>query len=177
MQTEASQEIVIRRRQDSDVTACAELLREVYELDGYPVEGVADAVGWMYPEGLIAAWVAGPPGEVLGHAAVCEPQEDDAAARMLTDRTGIQPTNIAVLARLFVGPRARNRGAGKQLAEAALRHTVEIGRSAVFDVMEKDTSAIRIYERMGCVLLGRTSHRIAGDKTVPALCYAGPGVL
>jgi ribosomal protein S18 acetylase RimI-like enzyme len=168
----------VRRRTDADVSACAELLREVYALDGYPVEGVDDAEGWMYPVGLIAAWVAvEASGEVLGHAAVCEPNDDDAAVPMLIDRAGGSKSDIVVLARLFVGPAARGRGLGRSLANAALDYAREKRLRAVFDVMEKDRNAIRIYEQMGCVLLGHTSHQIAGGRTVPALCYAAPGVL
>jgi ribosomal protein S18 acetylase RimI-like enzyme len=174
-ESQSNQDAVrIRLRTDADVPECAALLREVYALDAYPVEGVDDAEGWMYPVGMMAAWVAGEPGKVLGHAAVCEPN-GDAAVSMLVARTGVAESDIAVLARLFVGPNARGRGVGRFLADAALAYTVDKRLRAVFDVMEKDRSAISMYERMGCVLLGRTSHHVADGRTIPALCYAAPG--
>jgi hypothetical protein len=43
--------------------------------------------------------------------------------------------------------------------------------------MEKDRAAIKMNERMGCVLLGRTVHHVADGQTIPALCYAAPGVV
>ncbi len=168
--------VQIRARTDADVPECAALLREVYALDGYPVEGVADAEGWMYPVGLMTAFVAGETGGLLGHAAVCEPN-GDAAVEMLVAQTGAAESEIAVLARLFVGPKARGRGVGRMLGEAALAYAAEKRLRAVFDVMEKDRTAISMYERMGCVLLGRTLHHIAGGRTIPALCYAAPGAV
>ncbi|WP_433301040.1 GNAT family N-acetyltransferase [Actinoplanes sp. CA-030573] len=177
--TEPSSEqdaVRIRVRTDADVPECAALLREVYALDGYPVEGVDDAEGWMYPAGLMAAFVASEPKGLLGHAAVCEPN-GDAAVAMLVARTGATESEIAVLARLFVGPKARGRGVGRMLAEAALAYASASRLRAVFDVMEKDRTAISMYERMGCVLLGRTLHHVADGRTIPALCYAAPGAV
>ncbi|WP_306213117.1 GNAT family N-acetyltransferase [Actinoplanes sp. RD1] len=145
--------------------------------DGYPVEGADYAESWMHPEGSLSARVAGSSGEVLGHAAICDLEDGDAAAAMLMKRLDIPATEIAVLARLFVGPTARRSGTGQRLAEAALAYAVEHRRRAVFDVMEKDSAAIRMYERLGCVMLGRTSHQVAGGRVVPALCFAAPGVL
>ncbi len=170
------EDVQIRPRTDADVPECAALLREVYVLDGYPVEGVDDAEGWMYPVGLIAAFVASEPKGLLGHAAVCEPN-GDAAVSMLVARTGAAESEIAVLARLFVGPKARGRGIGLMLANAALDYAATKRLRAVFDVMEKDRTAISMYERMGCVLLGRTLHQVANGRAIPALCYAAPGAV
>ncbi|MBL7260751.1 GNAT family N-acetyltransferase [Paractinoplanes lichenicola] len=167
--------VQVRPRTDADVPECAALLREVYELDGYPVEGVDDATGWMYPAGLIAAFVAVEPGKILGHAAVCEPGEGDAAVSLLIERTGAATSEIAVLARLFVGPAARGKGAGRKLADAALSYATDKRLRAVFDVMEKDHTAISMYEKMGCVFLGSTSHHLADGSVFPARCYAAPG--
>ncbi|WP_433793289.1 N-acetyltransferase family protein [Actinoplanes sp. CA-252034] len=169
--------VQVRPRAEADVPECAALLREVYALDGYPVEGVDDATAWMYPEGLMAAWVADEQGQVLGHAAVCEPGEGDAAVAMLIERTGIAESEIAVLARLFVGPTARGKGAGRMLADAALSYAADKRLRAVFDVMEKDRSAIGMYEKMGCVFLGSTSHHLADGSIIPARCYAAPGAI
>ncbi|WP_239118244.1 GNAT family N-acetyltransferase [Paractinoplanes ferrugineus] len=69
------------------------------------------------------------------------------------------------------------RGVGRMLAEAALAYAAGKRLRAVFDVMEKDRTAISMYERMGCVLLGRTLHHVAGGRTIPALCYAAPGAV
>ena len=170
-------EIMIRNRTDADVPACADLLRQVFAIDGYPVEGVADAEGWMYPEGLLSAWVATKNDEILGHTAVCKPQSGDASAEMLVARSKVQRSEIAVLARLFVGPNARGAGLGQRLAAVALEYASENNLHAVFDVMEKDQAAIRIYDNLGCVLLGRTSHHVPDGRVFSALCYAAPGTV
>jgi ribosomal protein S18 acetylase RimI-like enzyme len=172
----AMQEPWIRPRTDADIPSCATLLRQVHALDGYPVEGVDDADGWMQPEGLMAAWVAGEAGDVLGHAAICEPH-GDAAVSMLVARTGVAESEVAVLARLFVGPAARGRGLGKMLAQTAFDYASLKRRKAVFDVMEKDHAAISMYERMGCVLLGRTSYEVSTNHAVHVCCYAAPRVI
>jgi ribosomal protein S18 acetylase RimI-like enzyme len=173
--SEGQAEVRIRPRTDADVPECAALLREVYALDGYPVEGVDDATGWMYPAGMMAAWVAYEPSRVLGHVAVCEPEDGDAAVSMLAERTGVTESEIAVLVRLFVGPAARGRRAGRKLASAAFDSATEKRLRVVFDVMEKDRSAISMYEKMGCTFLGSTSHHVADGTTIPARCYAAPG--
>jgi GNAT superfamily N-acetyltransferase len=167
----------IRPRTDADVPECAALLREVYALDGYPVEGVDDAPGWMYPPGMMAAWVAEVHGRLLGHATVCEPGEGDAAVSMIVAQTGVAESEIAVLARLFVGPSARGRGAGGMLIGAVFDYATDKKMRVVFDVMEKDRSAINMYERKGCAFLGSTSHYIANAVAIPARCYAAPGAV
>jgi ribosomal protein S18 acetylase RimI-like enzyme len=172
---DAQAAVRIRPRTDADVPECAALLREVYALDGYPVEGVDDAVGWMYPAGMMSSWVAEESGRVLGHVAVCEPREGDAAVSMIVEKTGIAKSDVAVLARLFIGPAARGKGAGRMLARAAFDYAKENRFCVVFDVMEKDRSAIGMYESMGCVFLGSTSHHVPSGGTFLARCYAAPG--
>jgi hypothetical protein len=43
--------------------------------------------------------------------------------------------------------------------------------------MEENRTAISVYERVGCVLLGRTLHHVVDDRTIPALGYAAPGAV
>jgi len=172
----ADSEALVRVRTQEDIPGCAKVLREVYEVDGYPVEGVEDAEGWLFPDGLIEAWVAGPSDGILGHALASEPR-GEAAVEMFVERTGLDESKVAVLARLFVAPAARGRSLGQELAGAAMRYTQSHGRRAVFDVMAKDRAAIRLYERVGCVRLGTTMHTFGDGQQVPAYCYAAPGAL
>lgn len=164
---------VVRPRTDADIEGCAHALREVHRVDGYPVEGVADAVGWLWPSGLMQAWVAGEPDRILGHVAMCEPR-GEAAVTMLVAGTDLTEAEIAVVARLFVVPSARRRSLGQRLAAAAFGYAADRGRRVVFDVMAKDRDAIRLYERLGCVRLGATSHRFGDGETTTAYCYAAP---
>jgi ribosomal protein S18 acetylase RimI-like enzyme len=163
----------VRRRAAADISACVCALKEVHESDGYPVEGVGEAEKWLSPDGLIQAWVVGKPDSILGHAALCRPQ-GEAAVTMLIDRTGLGEDRIAVIARLFVVPRARGHSLGQHLALAAFNLARQLGRRVVFDVMAKDTAAIRLYERLGCERLGATAHTFGAGQHVPAYCYAAP---
>ncbi|GAA4209981.1 GNAT family N-acetyltransferase [Actinocatenispora rupis] len=167
------QDSQIRVRTPDDIPACVRGLKEVYESDGYPVEGVSDAEGWLFPDGLLEAWVAEEGGEVLGHAAACEPR-GEAAVTMLIDQTGMTEDQIAVIARLFVVPRGRGKSFGQRLAFAAFEYAQRLGRRIVFDVMTKDQAAIRLYERLGCVRLGTTTHVFGDGQEVPAYCYVAP---
>lgn len=163
----------VRVRTEADIAGCAHALREVHRVDGYPVEGVADAVGWLWPPGLLQAWVAGDPDEIVGHVAICEPR-GEAAVSMLMEQTSLTESEIAVVARLFVVPGARRRSLGQRLASAAFSYAGNHDRRVVFDVMAKDQDAIRLYERLDCMRLGTTSHHFGDGETVLAYCYAAP---
>lgn len=166
----------VRRRTAADIASCVEALKKVYEADGYPVEGVVDAEAWLFPDGLLQAWVVGDPDDILGHVAISEPR-GEAAVEMLLERTSLTTDQIAVIARLFVVPAARRRSLGQYLAAAAMQYAQRRDLRVVFDVMTKDEAAIRLYERSGCVRLGETTHRFGDGQEVPAYCYAAPGVL
>lgn len=159
----------IRPRTENDLPACATVLREVHAKDGYPVEGVDDALGWLTPPGLTAAWVAELDGEIVGHALVSEPH-DEAAVRLWNKKSD-QP--VYVLARLFVTPSARGGQLGGKLTEKAMQWAQECGHRLVLDVMEKDRVAIRLYEKLGWLYLGDIEHQI-NARAIPARAYCSP---
>lgn len=159
----------IRSRQPDDLPACVSALKEVHAKDGYPVEGVADALGWLTPPGLTAAWIAEVDGRLVGHALVSEPREEEAV--QLWHQQSDQAAKV--LARLFVLPEARGARIGELLTLAATKRAKERGQRLVLDVMEKDRSAIRLYQRLGWVALGAISHKVGG-QTVAARAYVSP---
>lgn len=161
----------VRVRTAQDIPASVRALEEVYAEDGYPVEGVDQAEKWLFPEGLIRAWVAGDPTNILGHATLCQAQ-NEAAASMLIERTKLDRKQVAVLARLFVVPAARGQKLGEALTRTAMEYARQRGLHVVLDVMAKDQAAIRLYERLGFVRLGTTMHTFGGDRQAPAYCYA-----
>ncbi|MGW9555461.1 N-acetyltransferase family protein [Nocardiopsis sp. NPDC055551] len=159
----------IRPRTENDLPACAAALREVHAKDGYPVEGVDDALGWLTPPGLTAAWVAELDGKAVGHVLVSEPHDE--AAVMLWKEKSDQP--VYVLARLFVTPAARGHRLGGKLTEAAMQWAQERGHRLVLDVMEKDQKAIRLYENLDWARLAAIQHDVAGTS-IPAQAYVSP---
>lgn len=159
----------IRPRVENDLPACVTALREVHAKDGYPVEGVDDALGWLTPEGFSAGWVAELDGKVVGHALVSEPQAEEAVR--LWEEKSDQP--VYVLARLFITPEARGYRLGGKLTETATQWAQERDHRLVLDVMEKDRAAIRLYEDLGWSYLGDIDHQVDG-RVVPARAYAAP---
>ncbi|MFC9090319.1 GNAT family N-acetyltransferase [Nocardiopsis dassonvillei] len=159
----------IRQREDRDLPACAAVLKEVHAKDGYPVEGVDDALGWLTPDGLVAAWVAESDDRLLGHICVTEERGEE-AARLWRARDS-RP--VGVLARLFVSPAARGCRLGEKLTRAAMEDAERRGWRLVLDVMEKDRAATRVYEKLGWESLGEIWHVVEGRR-VPAFAYVSP---
>ncbi len=166
-----SRRLRIRQRTSRDLDTCAQVLVAVHERDGYPVEGVADPHTWLTPPGLLWAWVAELDRRVVGHVSVSRPTGEDAVT-MLDSSSG--EDTVGVLARLFVDPTARGLGLGERLVQTVTDEASAAGRRLVLDVMTKDQSAIRLYERLGWRYLGSTCHEVDGDECVPAYCYVSP---
>ncbi|MEU4143254.1 GNAT family N-acetyltransferase [Streptomyces parvulus] len=165
--------VTVRPFSDDDLTGAAEALVEVHETDGYPVEGVDDPEAWIKSEDVLAAWIAESDGRIVGHVAVMKPQ-GEAAADLWVKQSGDDMGHVGVLARLFVVQSARKQAAGRQLMEAAVSHARDHGLRLVLDVMVKDASAIRLYERLGWRKIGETIHHFGNGETIPAVCYVSP---
>lgn len=168
-------DVVIRRRQQSDLAALAEVLVRVYARDGYPVEGVDDPEAWIAPPAELAAWTAVLGQEVIGHVALARARDDDDSAALWQRATSGDIGRLTILARLFVDPGCRNVGAGSLLMGAARRFADEHGLAIAFDVMLKDSAAIRLYEKLGYQRLGTIVHEYSGGKVEAAAVYFLPG--
>jgi ribosomal protein S18 acetylase RimI-like enzyme len=164
----------IRLRTPGDIQQCARRLIEVHELDGYPVEGVAEPEAWLSPPGLVRSWVGELDGSIIGHVLVATPGPSDDAAALWTNQSQDRESNILVLARLFVGPAGRNHGVGEKLTRAVMAEAAECSVRLVLDVMEKDRAAIRLYERLGWQNIGATRHRFGDGRETAAQCYVAP---
>ncbi|MFE7383479.1 GNAT family N-acetyltransferase [Streptomyces zhihengii] len=165
--------MTIRPFTDEDLAGAAAALVEVHHTDGYPVEGVDDPEAWIKSEDVLAAWVAEDGGRIVGHVAVMKPQ-GEAAVELWIKRSGDSVDHVGVLARLFVVRSARKKAAGRRLMEAAVSHARAHGLRLVLDVMVKDASAIRLYERLGWRKIGETVHHFGSGETIPAVCYVSP---
>ena len=173
MTEQPTPETTVRVRQSEDLEASTEALIKVHSTDGYPVEGVDDPQAWLMPTGLLRAWVGELDGKVVGHVLITTPQDGDAAAKAWANK-GNPVERIAVLGRLFVLPEARRHSLGKQLVRATSAYADEQGLRLVLDVMEKDTAAIRLYERLGWRRIGMTLHDSGRGEDIPAYCYISP---
>ncbi|MFJ1595594.1 GNAT family N-acetyltransferase [Streptomyces sp. NPDC088261] len=165
--------VVVRPFEDSDLPGAASALVDVHETDGYPVEGIEDPEAWIRSDDTLAAWVAESDGKIVGHVAVMRALHE-AAVELWTKQSGDDESHIGVLARLFVVRTARKHATGQQLTEAATAYARARGLRLVLDVMTKDASAIRLYERLGWRKIGETVHHYGDSESIPAVCYVSP---
>ncbi|MEU3228144.1 GNAT family N-acetyltransferase [Streptomyces sp. NPDC006976] len=162
----------IRPLEDADVPEVAAALIEVHATDGYPVEGVEHPEAWITPPGVVKAWVAHR-GGVVGHVAIMK-AEREGAVTLWQRQSGEAEARIGVLARLFVVRSARKHAVGERLMRAAMDYAEENGLRLVLDVMDKDESAIRLYERLGWHFIGGATHHYGDGQQIPAKCYVWP---
>ncbi|MFC4498846.1 MULTISPECIES: GNAT family N-acetyltransferase [Streptomyces] len=165
---------VIRPFEDTDLPGAAAALTDVHATDGYPVEGVARPEEWLRSEDVLASWVAEVEGRIVGHVAVMRPRGEGAVS-LWAEQSADDEQHIGVLARLFVVRDVRNRAVGAQLVRTAMGYGVSHGRRLVLDVMVKDQAALRLYERLGWLRTGRTTHHFGAGQSIEAICYAAPG--
>ena len=170
----APTKVLIRERRPEDLDALGDILREVYERDGYPVEGVADPQAWLTGAGILGAWVAILDNQLVGHVQISEPNASDAAANLWADKAGVPLDRLAVGGRLFVSQRGRGHRIGQELTATATHTAQSLGRRAVLDVMAKDEAAIATYERLGWQRFGTITHTFNDGDSVPAYAYVSP---
>lgn len=163
--------VTIRPRREEDIPALAAVLVRVHELDGYPVEGVADPEGWLRHDNELQSWTAIEDGEAVGQITLTSATPEDETTRVWRNHTGGDIQRLAIPARLFVDIDHRAGGTGRRLMEAALDLAQERGLSVAFDVMLKDRAAIRLYERLGAKRIAEVAHRFGDDRAEPAAIY------
>jgi GNAT superfamily N-acetyltransferase len=163
--------LTIRPRRDEDLPDLAAVLVRVHAQDGYPVEGVADPEGWLRHPNELQSWTAVEDGQPIGQITLTRAVPDDDAARVWQEHTGGDIDGLAIPVRLFVDPDHRGSGAGRLLMEAAVQFAQTQGLAIAFDVMLKDRSAIRLYERLGAERVTDLTHHYGDGLTEPAAVY------
>jgi GNAT superfamily N-acetyltransferase len=166
----------IRPRLETDLPACEQLVRVVYELDGYPGHWPRDLRDFLAQPDAIAAWVALMNGEVVGHVALL-PDSSDASMDLAMAATGLALERLGFVSRLFVSPEVRRHGVGRRLLEAAAPFARERGLHPVLDVVTRFQPAIDLYESSGWTRAGVVTARIPGGVTLEEFVYVGPDVL
>ncbi|WNI16254.1 GNAT family N-acetyltransferase [Actinacidiphila sp. ITFR-21] len=168
---------VVRPMRDQDVAGAAAALVEVHGTDGYPVYGVARPEATVRPPGVVRAWVAEADGVIVGHVAVRRPQGDEGAVALWREQSGEDDSRIGVVSRLFVVRGARGQAVGERL----MREAMSFGRARslrlVLDVVERDSAAVRLYERLGWRAIGGAQHPYGDGRRVAVRCYVGPDLL
>lgn len=164
----------VRRRDEGDLGDCLEVLAEVHEVDGYPVNWPQCPADWLARPTQLAAWVAELDGRIVGHLALSPAGADDVAPALWSSRAGTAVADTGVLSRLFVSPAARGHGIGALLMSQAVRAARERGLHPVLDVVASDSAAAALYERLGWSLLAVVDQRWSPEQTVKVHCYAAP---
>jgi Acetyltransferase (GNAT) family len=101
--------VLIRPRRDSDLAACAGLVRDVHALDRYPRFLPEDLTSFLAPPATYGSWVAEHGGQVTGHIALL-PHGLPSALQTASNALGRPADQLAVVARLLVSPKARGKG-------------------------------------------------------------------
>jgi GNAT superfamily N-acetyltransferase len=156
----------IRARRPDDIDACVGVLVDVHAADGYPLYWPADPPKWLTPDTLLTAWVAvNEEKTVVGHVALCS-AIGDPAAPLWSAASSLAPEHLAVVAKLFVGPRARSRGLGAALLAAACAEARARSLRPALEVLDHDRGAIALYERVGWLRVASTpaSWATEGDR-------------
>jgi GNAT superfamily N-acetyltransferase len=137
--------LTIRTRGPEDIPTLISILSDVYNLTKYPVDGPPSFPARFRASNALTSIVALHDGTLVGHAE-------------LQDTTGLNPVvvksltssgpldSFAALVSLFVDPKMQGKGIGAQLVEEALAWGKANGRRLVLIVLDKDTTAIRLYE-------------------------------
>jgi GNAT superfamily N-acetyltransferase len=165
--------VLIRPRTDADLPACAALVREVHAADGYPRHLPADLTSFLSPADPYGSWIAGHDGEIAGHIALVR-RSVPAAMELAAGALGRREDQLAVVARLFVAPRARGAGAGRLLLNTATAEAAARGLWPVLDVDTELTAAIALYESRGWTRAGTITVRFKDGNTLSEHVYLGP---
>ena len=165
--------MLIRPRRDSDLAACAGLVREVHALDRYPRFLPEDLSSFLGAPGVYSCWVAGHSGDVAGHVALL-PRGVPSALEIASNALGRPADQLAVIARLFVCPRARGKGARRLLLETATAEALSRGLWPVLDVDTDLAPAIALYESSGWVRAGTVTVRFRDGNFLDEYVYLGP---
>lgn len=160
-------------RQPRHEPELAAVLRRVYEADGYPVEGIAEPIAWLHTPQQLRSWTALVAGKPVGHVTLFKASSEDDAATLWLEQERGDIEDLALVGRLFVDPSARRLGLATKLMKTAIQYAHTRGLAVAFDVVEKDTAAMSLYEGMGCEQIGTVTHRYSGD-TIAARVYVVP---
>ena len=135
---------------------CVELLRDVHERGGYPINWPADPARWLSPESALGSWVAVGDGPVVGHVVLTAVDDH------------------AEVERLFVDPNATRQGIGRQLLDHCVRTAAGLGRKLSLEVVDNRGPAVQLYRRAGWRETRRTPIDWAGEHASELIHFTAP---
>jgi GNAT superfamily N-acetyltransferase len=140
--------VTIRPRAPSDVPTLIEILTDVWNLTKYPVDGPPSFPSRFQSTKALHSIVALYDGKLVGHA---ELQDASGLNPLVVESlTSCAPlSSYAAFVSLFVDPAMQGKGVGARLVTEAMVWAKAQGRRLALIVLDKDTAAIRMYERMG----------------------------
>jgi GNAT superfamily N-acetyltransferase len=140
--------VTIRPRAPSDVPTLIEILTDVWNLTKYPVDGPPSFPSRFQCTKALHSIVALYNGKPVGHA---ELQDASGLNPLVVEPlTSYAPlSSYAALVSLFVDPAMQGKGIGARLVKEAMVWARVQGKRLVLVVLDKDTAAIRMYEKMG----------------------------
>lgn len=165
--------MLIRPRRDDDLAVCADLVREVHVRDRYPRFLQADIGSFLALSNPYGCWVADQNGEVVGHIALVPPSIPS-ATELAAQALGRREDQLAVVARLFVSPRARGQGAGRLLLNTATAEAAARGLWPVLDVDTELAGAVALYESQNWTRAGEITVRWSDGRTMTEYVYLAP---
>jgi GNAT superfamily N-acetyltransferase len=165
--------VLLRPRVDSDITACANLVREVHAADRYPRFLPDDLGSFLIQPGSYGSWVADRSEEIVGHVALV-PRAAQPVMEIACNALGLPASRLAVVARLFVSPRARGNGIGRLLLDAATAQADSLGLRPVLDVDTDLASAIALYEGRCWIRAGTVTLQFSNGRSLKEHIYLGP---
>lgn len=149
-------DVTVSDRTPADLSACVELLKEVYAEDDYPAFWPEDPAAWIANGRELHGWVARSGDTVVGHVGM-HGAIGDLATPTWCDATGREPEELGIVARLFVSAKWRGMGLGTLLLNHAVAHIRREGRLPVMDVAVAHAELISFYESRGWHSVGDTS--------------------
>lgn len=161
----------VRPRRDADIPELVELAEAVLIADRWPPHRVGSTRDFIVGSAPLAALVAEDEGKVVGQVLL----HKNSAPQVMTiaaDALRVDPQTFAVVARLFVDPRARRRGLGQLLFQAAESAARELDKHPILDVWTELESAIALYEGAGWRRLGEATFTFSSECG-PECLHAG----
>ncbi|KAF1942803.1 acyl-CoA N-acyltransferase [Clathrospora elynae] len=143
-----SETITIRPRAPSDAPVLIQILANVHNLTGYPVDGPTSFPARFQSSKAFTSLVALYKGDLAGHVELQDPSAlPSTVVKSLASHAPM--SSFAALVSLFVDPKIQGKGIGARLIDEALTWGRVEGKRLVLVVLDKDTAAIRMYEKLG----------------------------